>query len=182
MLLSYNYSMIHQALLESLTRYVRLHYQPEVEAHFKPKRAINRADEDITFRNALISEDITTNRTFKKIKVGPTFSNLIMQFINAKNIDTVEFYKSISLSRQLFSKIISHEHYQPTKDTVLKFAIGMKLSLVETNLLLHAASFAFQTSSYRDLYIQAIIAAGSYSPMAVDEILVHFNHDPLFSL
>jgi hypothetical protein len=99
-----------------------------------------------------------------------------------KNIDTVDFYKSISVSRQLFSKIISKDDYRPTKDTVLKFAIGMKLTLSETNLLMHASSFAFQTSNFRDLYIQALIEGEHYSPLMIDEVLVRFKLKPLFSL
>jgi len=174
--------MINQALVEALTRYVRLHYQPEVEQNFKePDPAFKPLFRLKAPTNKLIDEQ-PTKSNLKHIKVGPTFSTLVIQFMRTKNIDTVDFYKSISVSRQLFSKIISNEHYRPTKDTVLKFAIGMKLTLAETNLLMHASSFAFQTSSFRDLYIQALIEGAYYSPLVIDEVLVRFNLKPLFSL
>ena len=83
----------------------------------------------------------------------------------------VECYKKANIHKAHFSKIKSNPHYQPTKQTAVALAIGMKLNLKDTNRLLEKAGFVLSRSSKFDLIIKYCIEEGQYNIFEINEIL-----------
>ena len=160
-------------LIQQLIRYARVHLQDEVHEAYsrydKPLYApINRENINASY-----------DPLFSK-KPGPTFSTLLFRFIDERNINEVILYKSIGISKAHFSKIRSHIQYQPTKDTVFKFLIGLNLTLKDSLLLLESSGFTFQSSLMRDLIIKGAIELNIFDIFSIDKALSEANLSPLF--
>jgi hypothetical protein len=169
-----------QYWVEVITRLVRRDYRPEPTLSESKHPLL--ADEDI------IEEPIVNHRLNSKIdanqiyfKKGLSFSETLFQFIDDKHIDEVKLYQHVMVSRSVFSKIRSSNAYQPDKDTVFKFAIGLRLNLEEGIRFLATAGFNFKLSSNRDLIIHHCLQVGKFDLIMVDQLLVQFREKPLFS-
>lgn len=68
-----------------------------------------------------------------------------------------EVYKNANVDRKLFSKIISHPDYTPSKNTILALSISLKLNLDDTVTFLNSAGYALSHSSKADLIIEYYI-------------------------
>ena len=105
----------------------------------------------------------------------PAFSERLRRLIIAKNLNDVEVYKRANLSRQHWSKIISHPDYQPTKRTVFALAVAMRLNIDETRDLLLAAGFALSPSHTFDLIIEYFINHRKYDIYEINEVLFRYE-------
>jgi hypothetical protein len=160
-------------LIDQLIRYARVHLQDEVEAAYLNRSEKMSAPIDLETINA--SYDGHFNK-----EVGPTFSTLLFSYIDKRNINEVLLYKSIGISKAHFSKIRSQINYQPTKDTVFKFLIGLNLSLKDSFLLLESSGFTFQSSQLRDLIIKGAIELSIFDVFSIDHALSEAHLLPLF--
>ncbi len=65
--------------------------------------------------------------------------------------------------------------YRPSKETVISFAISLKLNLEETNKLLKTAGYALSNCKVYDVIIKYFITNKIYDLFALNEVLSHFN-------
>ena len=87
-----------------------------------------------------------------------TFTQMLIRFMEEREITRPELYTDACMDRKLVSKILKHEEYQPKKDTAVRLALGLRLSLEETKALLEAAGFALSRSIRKDCVISDCIA------------------------
>ena len=166
--------------VEVIARLVRRDYRPEptVSESTHPLLADDDFIEEPKLPNRLHSMVDANIIHFKK---GLSFSEMLFKFINDKRIDEVKLYQHVMVSRSVFSKIRSSDAYQPDKDTVFKFAIGLRLNLEEGITFLASAGFNFKLSSNRDLIIRHSLEVGKFDLLMVDQLLIEFKEKPLFS-
>jgi hypothetical protein len=170
-----------QYWVEVLARLVRRDYRPEpkVSESTHPLLADDDINQEPKFTNRLHS---MVNANIIHFKKGLSFSEMLFKLIDDKHIDEVKLYQHVMVSRSVFSKIRSSDAYQPDKDTVFKFAIGLRLNLEEGITFLAAAGFNFKLSSYRDLAIRHCLETAKFDLLMVDQLLDQFKEKPLFSL
>ena len=108
-----------------------------------------------------------------------TFSKMLFQIIDEKKMDEVGCYKKANVSRKVFSKIRGDKEYQPSKRTVLAFAVTLGLSLEEADELLKSAGYAFADSDDTDLIIQYFIEHKITDLAQVNYALIDFGQTPL---
>lgn len=108
-----------------------------------------------------------------------SFSEMLLRLIDEKGLTDVECYKSANIDRKLFSKIRSNKRYQPSKRTVLVFALVLHLSIEETNRLLGAAGFRLSHSLISDVIIEFFIKQGCYDLKQINEALDEYGEKTL---
>ena len=92
-----------------------------------------------------------------------TFSEKLLELIEAKGRKASEIYAKAGITKTHFSKIKSAKDYHPTKETALAFAIALHLDLEETTDLLRRAGYSISHSSESDLIVEFYIKKGVYN-------------------
>lgn len=117
--------------------------------------------------------------TFIKIYEDETFSEMLSRKIHEKGMTEVTCYKKANISRKLYSKIKHDYYYRPSKQTVLAFAIALKLDLSETEEFLARAGFALSHANVFDMIVEFHIREKIYDIYQINEVLYAFDQSLL---
>ena len=98
-----------------------------------------------------------------------TFSEMILYYLNKRNEKSSDLYKRVNIDRRLFSKILNNA-YHPSKDTVIRLAIGLGLTIDESIDLLSRADYAFNPSKIEDIIIMQGIKENKKYQMICNDI------------
>ncbi|MBR5388594.1 MAG: macro domain-containing protein [Clostridia bacterium] len=108
-------------------------------------------------------------------EIDDNFAVTLFKLIDVKNMTDVECYKKANVSKQTWYKILNEKNYKPSKNTVIAFAISLKLTFSETQHLLSTVGFTLSKSSKFDIIIEYFIKHGSYDIMKINETLFEFD-------
>ena len=114
-------------------------------------------------------------------QMDESFSQMLLRRIDEAGIKDSKCYKDANVSKQLFSKIRSAQNYRPKKETVLAFAIALKLNLDDTNALLKTAGYLLTHSNQADIIIEYFISQHIYDVFAINEALFMYDQPTLGS-
>lgn len=161
--------------------------KPESENKPAPIRYSISDPDDIPIQGDLFQLD-TVDRLFAKYATSSknfsnlldanlnlSFTDMLMRYINMKQWRDSKVYKAAQMDRRLFSKIMSDREYKPSKDTALALAIGLELSLQQTNDLLSRAGYTLSHSCKRDVIIEYFIREGVHNLMDINEVLLRME-------
>lgn len=108
-----------------------------------------------------------------------SFPQMLTTLIDLKGMADVECYKKANVSRQTWHKIISDKNYCPSKNTVLSFAIVLKLTYDETQALLKTVGMTLSDSLVFDTIITFFLVNGNYDFFEIEETLLKFDQPTL---
>jgi len=104
-----------------------------------------------------------------------SFSEMLLRLIDERGLKDPEVYKKANVTKQTFSKIRNNIQYKPTKQTVLAFAIALKLNLDEAKDLLLKSGFALSRSSRFDVIISYFFELENYDIYEINEVLFAYD-------
>ena len=111
--------------------------------------------------------------------LGESFTTRLLRLIDERGLKDSTVYKQSNISRQHFSKIQCNRDYNPTKKTVLAFAVGLHLSEDETIDLLKSAGYAFSDGSKRDWIVRYCLEHKIYNINQVNTLLFEYDQEQL---
>ena len=119
----------------------------------------------------------------KKVTALKKLANLVegetgekVEYIDYRNPKDV--YINAKLSRQDFSRITTPGK-GVKRSTVFSVAIGLKLTWVETQVLLRSAGYAFRDNSEFDMILMYCISKKMYDVQTINELLYEYGQDTL---
>lgn len=156
-------------VIESLVRsYIEKNLREEVE----PKKVTMQA----AFGDNLELDEIDFMKLYVQAKTGgETFSEMLLRLIKESGEKNSTIYNRANIDRRHFSKIATHEDYQPSKQTVLAFAIALKLDFERTKDLLTVAGFSLTKSNISDVIVSFFIEYKIYDVDLVNRILYKYG-------
>lgn len=109
------------------------------------------------------------------------FNKCLFQIIDEKGLKDSDVYKQSGLTRQMFSKIRCKEDYIPSKSIMLSLAVGMHLTVQETERLLASGNQLLSMSDTGDLIVRFFMEQGVYNLDVYNEYLFEYDQHLLGS-
>ena len=171
---------ISEELFDGVAEYIDDNYVEENE-DFRLRKMRSGIFEESDFE---ICESFVESRTLTPCDISledmlseldDNFSVTLLKLVDVKGITDVECYKKANVSKQTWYKIINERNYKPSKNTVIAFAIALKLTLEETKHLLATVGFALSKSNKFDVIIEYFLIKGEYNIFTINETLFKFD-------
>jgi len=105
--------------------------------------------------------------------MNETFTELLFSLIDNSGKTDVEIYKEADIDRRHFSKI--RGGLVPRKETIIRLAIALQLTEVETNKLLMKAGYALSDCIQRDVLVSECIKQKKFDIWSINYMLSIHN-------
>ncbi len=153
-----------------------------IETHYDP----NSADDDFLLQQKINYAGIISFAVapalapvFKFKPEGETFSKMLRRLIAESGEKNSDIYTRANIKRQHFSKMMNDDEYQPSKPTVLAFAIALKLGFEKTRELLASAGYVLTRNKYFDVIVAAFIERNLYDIDLINYTLHEYDQQLL---
>ena len=112
-----------------------------------------------------VEEDLDAN--------NETFAEVLMKYLDKKNISNVDCYNHANITKETFSKIYSGKTKYPKRENVALLAISLKLDIDEYHDFIEAASYASSRDKTDPLNIvEYFIERGEYDLLNIEEAVL----------
>ena len=131
-------------------------------------------DEKLIFSERLLMNSLPDSFIDFTEKVQKSFSEILLEMIDERNLEDTYVYKKANIDRRHFSKM-RNKDYHPRKNTIIKFIFALELDIDEADTLLNASGYVLSTGVLRDVIIMYFIENNIYDLNTVNEVLEHYK-------
>mgnify|MGYP003296452954 CR=1 FL=1 len=151
--------------------------EKDIETIDKNSEIIEKVSEDFCFEQSVASKSLKPKISLVEMlaNIDDTFAVTLLKLIDHKKMSEVKCYKMANVSKQTWYKIMNERDYSPSKNTVIAFAIALKLTLEETRRLLATVGFTLSKSSKFDIIIEYFLTIGEYDIFKINQTLFEFD-------
>lgn len=161
-----------------LYHYVTSHFAAKPSSRTDSSYRVHESDSTFPYQaRSRLNQELTAQLSKRESGFSPTLLSLIAQ----RNEKESTIYKKANIDRKLFSKIRTNPNHQPTKSTVLAFAIALELTLDETNAFLRTAGYTLTRTSKTDIIVEYFLQKKIYDIFTINEALFFFGEPSLGS-
>lgn len=107
--------------------------------------------------------------------LGKTFSETLLELIEQKGMTHSQAYNKANIDKKHFHKIKNNRNYNPTKYTVLAFAIALELDITQTKALMETAGLALSKSNLFDVIVSFFIENRRYNVFELNDVLFEYD-------
>ena len=136
----------------------------EIDDHFKVRAS-----------GSLLKSAAAAKAEWGEFRLEKTFSEMLLQLIADKGLTHAQAYNRANIDRKLFNKIKKNKNYNPSKFTVLAFAIALELTLEETKELMETAGLALSKSNLFDVIVSFFIENSRYDVFELNDVLFEYD-------
>ena len=178
--------MIDEKVIEGLREYLKDHYIPKTGndssspsvrvmglQEFNKRSVFEK--EPVYLRN--ISNEVTD--FIKKNKKPEGFAHTLDRIRKEKGLTAAELYKRANVDRRQYSRFMGPERRHPSANTVISFALALRLPRQEFDEFLQTAGYALSNSSSRDVCIMYCLENSIYDIDEVNALLFAIGISPL---
>jgi len=201
--------MTDEKLIEELREYLKDHYTPENDSEvisracFAEEKLQNDSNDSeemncysspvvgsylaYSFNGAAVNKKITSFRDIfndaseyiKKNRKPGSFAHALDQKRKEKGLTPSELYKRANVDRRQYSRLMGPEGRHPSKNTVISFALALRLTRGEFDEFLKTAGYSLSNTSSRDVCIMFCIEKGHYDIDKANAVLFAVGIEPL---
>ncbi len=141
------------------------------------KEEVDRLTKSFDIPSFLKKRDPSQEKKREELRelLDESFREYLLRMIREKGMTNPEVYNRAEIDRRYFSKVISDDTIWPSKRTIIRLAIGLRLTFEETEELLGKAGFRLSRSILSDVIIEYFLRRGNCSVMEINEAL--FDND-----
>lgn len=110
-------------------------------------------------------------------KQDETFSQMMLRIMAEKGMKPADVYNAANLDRKAFSKMKTNVNFHPNKLTAISVAVGLKLTVKETQKLLRTAGYSLSYSDKFDLIIMYCLDNKIYKYMKINFMLDDYGFE-----
>jgi len=177
--------MIDEKIIDDLREYLKDHYIPSnvlmapeivhpigAVSLFSRKKFI----EEVRCLRG-ISDD--ASEYIKKHRKPGGFAHALDQKRKEKGLTPAELYKKANVDRRQYSRFMGPEGRHPSMNTVISFALALRLERQEFDELLKTAGYTLSNSSTRDVCIMYCLEKNIFDIDEVNALLFAIGIEPL---
>jgi len=124
-----------------------------------------------------ISDD--ASEYIKKNRKPGGFAHALEKKRKEKELTPAELYKRANVDRRHYSRLMGPEGRHPSKNTVISFALALRLTRGEFDEFLQTAGYSLSSTSSRDVCIMFCIEKEHYDIDKVNAVLFAVGIEPL---
>jgi len=170
--------MVDEKVIEGLREYLKDHYAPLLDhASYSliGSAAFARVANEKPFRN--ISNE--ASEYIKKNRKPGGFPHALDRKRKEKGLSPAELYKKANVDRRQYSKYMGPERKHPSMNTVISFALALRLERAEFDEFLQTAGYSLSNASSRDVCIMYCLEKGIYDIDEANALLFAVGIEPL---
>jgi len=136
----------------------------------------SEVDEVTTFRE---TSDDAIEYIKKHRKPGGFAAHTLDRLRNERGLSPAELYKRANIDRRQYSRFMGPEGRHPSMNTVISFALALRLARREFDGFLQTAGYSLSDSSTRDVCIMYCLEKGIFNIDEVNALLFAVGIEPL---
>ena len=177
--------MIDETIIADLREYLKDHYIPShifmVEGVARPVCAVSLFRKNRSAKRLKRLRDVSDDASeyIKKHRKPGGFAHALDRKREEKGLTPAELYKKANVDRRQYSRFMGPEGRHPSMNTVISFALALRLERQEFDEFLQTAAYTLSNSSTRDVCIMYCLEKNIYDIDEVNALLFAIGVEPL---